>query len=136
VAAARQVAPSYGRGGKDVAGYDAALSRVLTRRQRKFLEELAPHLGSPKGAPLPIEDLVDALTRAEMRTAFVLTGDLLAVIDEAGIADPGLRSAMRDPGSAALAAGLEHPWVGDVVRFGLTPEATSLRRRVGAIWQR
>jgi tetratricopeptide (TPR) repeat protein len=136
VAAARQVAPSYGRGGKDVAGYDAALARVLTRRQKKFLEELAPHLAAPKGAPPRIEDLVEALTRAEIRTALVLTGDLLAVVDEAGLADAGVRSAARSPGSAALAALLEHPWIGDAVRFGLTPEATSLRRRVGAIWQR
>jgi hypothetical protein len=136
VAAARQVVPSYGRGGKDVAGYDAGLARVLTRRQKRLLEELGAHLAAPKGAPPPIDEFVDALTRAELRVAFVLSGDLLAVIDEVGLGDAALRAAARAPGGATLATCLDHPRVGDVIRFGLTPEATSLRRRVGSIWQR
>jgi tetratricopeptide (TPR) repeat protein len=136
VAAARQVVPAYGRGGKDVAGYDAGLARVLTRRQRKLLEELGAHLGAPKGAPPPMDEFVDALTRAELRVAFVLSGDLLAVIDEVGLADAALRAAARAPGGATLATCLDHTRIGDVIRFGLTPEATSLRRRVGSIWQR
>jgi hypothetical protein len=33
-----------------------------------------------------------------------------------------------------VAAVLDHPFAGDVVRFALTPEATALRRRVGSTW--
>jgi hypothetical protein len=134
VAAARQVVPAYGRGGKAVASYDSAITRAISRRQRRMLDEIAPHLGTAAGTPPPIEELVEALVRGEIRAAFLLTGDLLAVVDEVGLTDPALRTATSTPGAACLAACLEHPFVGDVVRFALTPDATLLRRRVGSTW--
>jgi hypothetical protein len=134
VAAARQVAPEYGRETAATAAFTAALARALTRRQRRLLEELAPHLASAPSQIPPPEDFADALLRAEMRTAYVLGGDLLAVIDEAGLRDPALADLVRVPGPGALSGVLEHPRVGDVVRFALTPDATALRRRVSSTW--
>jgi tetratricopeptide (TPR) repeat protein len=136
VAAARQVAPDYGRETATTAAFGAAFARSLTRRQRKLLEELAPHLASAPSQIPPPEDFADALLRAEMRTAYVLTGDLLAVIDEAGLRDTALADLVRAPGPGALSGVLEHPRVGDVVRFALTPEATALRRRASSTWTR
>jgi tetratricopeptide (TPR) repeat protein len=136
VAAARQVAPGYGPDqGKLAASYETNLARVLTRRQRRLLEELAPQLATASAAPPPVEQFVDALIRAELRTAFLLTGDLLALIDDIALDDPVLRAALQ-PGasSEALATVLHHPWAGDVVRFALTAEATLLRRRLGTVW--
>ena len=40
----------------------------------------------------------------------------------------------RPPGPQALAAALDHPLTGDVIRYALTPEATALRRRLGTVW--
>jgi len=107
---------------------------VLTRRQRKLLEELAPHIAAPQSRPMPIAEFVHALARAELRTAFVVTGDLLAVVDEIRPLDAALHRSMQSNDPQALAAVLEHPFAGDVVRFALTPEATALRRRVGSTW--
>jgi hypothetical protein len=136
VAAARQVAPGYGPDqGKLAASYETNLARVLTRRQRKLLEELAPHLATASAAPPPVEQFVDALIRAELRTAFLLTGDLLALIEDIALDDPVLRAALQPGGSSqALATVLNHPWAGDVVRFALTTQATLLRRRLGTVW--
>jgi hypothetical protein len=99
-----------------------------------MLEELAPHLASPKGRPVPVDSFIGALAHAELRAAYVLTGDLLATIDELRGLDAAFLRATESPGRAALAAVLDHPFAGDVTRFALTTEATALRRRVGATW--
>jgi hypothetical protein len=75
-----------------------------------------------------------ALARAEARIAYLLTGDLLATIDELQSFDDALRTGMNAPGTESLGAVLRHPVAGDVVRFALTTEATALRRRVGSTW--
>jgi hypothetical protein len=140
VAAARQVVPAYATQDADpaasklVAQHDASLARVLTRRQRKLLEELTPHIASAQARPPPADEFVHALARAELRTAFVVTGDLLATIDEARAIDATLDRAAEAPGARALAAVLGHPLAGDAARFALTPEATALRRRLGSTW--
>jgi hypothetical protein len=140
VAAARQAVPSYATddvgvlASKFVAQHEATLAKVLSRRHRKLLEELAPHIAAPQSRPMPFDAFLDALSRAELRTAFLVTGDLLATIDEAGATDPVLCQAMESPGPRALAALLRHPLAGDVARFALTPEATALRRRLGSAW--
>jgi tetratricopeptide (TPR) repeat protein len=140
VAAARQVVPNYGEDDVDVlaaklvAQYDGAVGRVLTRRQRKLLEELAPHIASPQSRPPSVDAFVTALARAELRAAFVVTGDLLTVVEEIRTGDATLHGASRSPGRHALSAVLEHPFAGDVTRFALTPEATALRRRLGSTW--
>ena len=74
------------------------------------------------------------LASAELRLAYVLTGDLLSLIEELRALDPILQAASDTPGRAALAAVLDHPYAGDAARFALGTEATALRRRVGATW--
>jgi len=140
IAAARQVVPGYGADDIDViasklvAQHEAGVARALARRQRKLLEELAPHIASPQSRPPPFEQFVSALARAELRTAFLVTGDLLTMIDEMRPLDSALQRATESTGPQALAAVLDHPYAGDVVRYALTPEATALRRRLGATW--
>ena len=140
VAAARQVVPTYGAddldvlSGKLVTQHEQGVARVLSRRQKKLLEELAPHIAAPQGRLMPIEALIGALARGELRAAYVLTGDLLATVDELRAIDTNLSRLTESPGPAALAAILEHAYAGDIARFALTTEATALRRRVGATW--
>jgi tetratricopeptide (TPR) repeat protein len=140
VAAARQVVPRYGADDVDVltmklvTQHEATMAKVLSRRQKKLLEELAPHIAQPQSRPPKADVFVNALARAEMRTAFVVTGDLLTMVDEMGRLDQTLQRATKAGGPNALAAVLEHGFAGDVVRFALTPEATALRRRLGSIW--
>jgi tetratricopeptide (TPR) repeat protein len=140
IAAARQVIPNYGADEVDVlssklvAQYEPTVAKGIVRKNKKFLEELAPHLVSPQGRPVPVDSFIGALARAELRAAYVLTGDLLATIDELRGLDASFLHATESPGRAALAAVLDHPFAGDVTRFALTTEATALRRRVGATW--
>jgi tetratricopeptide (TPR) repeat protein len=140
VAAARQVVPGFAADDVDVlaaklvAQYETQVAKALSRRQKKLLEELAPHIGAPAGRIMPADAFVGCLARAEMRTAYLLGGDLLASIDELRAMDSALHRATDAPGPGALAAVLEHAFAGDVVRFALTNEATALRRRVGASW--
>ena len=140
VAAARQVVPNFGDDFVDVLSkklvltYEPTVTRALSRRQRKTLEELAPHIAAPQGRPLPIDSFVSALGRAELRAAYLLCGDLLATIDEIRALDPAFSRATERPGPAAVNAALEHPFAGDLARFALTPEATALRRRIGTTW--
>jgi tetratricopeptide (TPR) repeat protein len=140
IAAARQVVPNYGvddidvLSSKLVAQHEMQIARVLSRRQRKLLEELAPHIAAPQSRPPSVDAFVSSLARAELRAAFVVTGDLLTVVEEIRTADATLHGTTRSPGRAALAAVLSHTFGGDVVRFALTPEATALRRRLGSTW--
>ena len=133
VAAARQVVKGYGSADANLAAqHEGALARLLTRRQRKLLDELAPHIASPQAAPPPADDFVQAITRAELRAAFLVTGDLLAMLEEMRPLDAALHGAIESPGTQALATLLDHPLAGDLVRYALTPEATNLRRRLGS----
>jgi hypothetical protein len=140
IAAARQVVPGYAADEVDgltstlVEKHEVTISRVLSRRQRKLLEELAPHIASPQARRPVMDSFLAALARAELRAAFVVTGDLLTVVEEIRSFDQAFQAATRSPGKSALAAVLDHPFAGDVVRFALTPEATALRRRVGSTW--
>ena len=140
VASARQVVSNYGseevdaESSKLVGQYEPGIAKVLSRRQRKLLEELAPHLSAPQGRPMPIDIFIGALARAELRIAYLLTGDLLATIDELRGLDNGFLLATERPGNQSLGAVLEHAFSGDVIRFALANEATALRRRVGATW--
>jgi tetratricopeptide (TPR) repeat protein len=140
VAAARAVTPLYGKDDVDVlslklvAQYEPNLAKELSRRHRQALERLAPLLGTPGARMISIDVLIGALARAELRTAYLLTGDVLATIDELRGLDPAFLQATESPGRTSVAAVLDHPFAGDVVRFALTPEATALRRRVGSTW--
>jgi hypothetical protein len=142
-AAARQVVEGYAADVGDadtqelIAEFTRRVARAIGRKQKKALQELAPALGATR--PLTIAD-VDALergvARAELRAAFLLTGDLLATIDAARLRDPELSRAMSGVGKKVLAASLGDPLTGDLIAFALTPGATALRRRAGTIWGR
>ena len=140
IASARQVVPTYGADQVDVisqklvAQYEPGVAKALTRKQRRLLEELVPHLSAAAGRPVPVDAFIGALARAELRVAYLLTGDLLATIDELRGLDPTFLRATDQPGRESLAKVLEHAFAGDVIRFALTTEATALRRRVGATW--
>ena len=140
VACARIVVPNYGKDEIDVLSarlvsqYEPLVTKNIARKQKKALEELAPRLASPDARPIPIEALTGALAHAELRTAYLVTGDLLATIDELRGMDAKFLKATANPGRAALGAVLSHRFAGDVSRFALTPEATALRRRVGSAW--
>lgn len=140
VACARLVVPNFGREEIDVISarlisqYEPLVSKNISRKQKKALEELVPRLTSPDARLIPIEALTGALAHAELRTAYLVTGDLLATIDELRGMDAKFLKATATPGRAALTAVLGHRFAGDVSRFALTPEATALRRRVGATW--
>ena len=140
VACARLVVQNFGREEIDVISarlisqYEPLVSKNVSRKQKKALEELVPRLTSSEGRLIPIEALTGALAHAELRTAYLVTGDLLATIDELRGMDAKFLKATASPGRAALTAVLGHRFAGDVSRFALTPEATALRRRVGATW--
>jgi tetratricopeptide (TPR) repeat protein len=139
VAAARHAVPSYARD-MDlsteplITQYEGPVAKTISRRQRKLLEELASHIAAPAGRPILVTHLVAALARGELRTAYLLTGDLLATIDDVRGADAALLKATEQPGRSALGAVLEHPYAGDVARFATTPEAAALKRRLGTAW--
>lgn len=140
IAAARAVVPGYAQEDLDVLSaklvtqYEPTVARALSRKQKKLLEELAPHIAAPQGRPMPVDAFVATLARAELRVAYVLTGDLLATIDEYRGIDPVLLRATETPGRAALAAVLDHPFAGDVARWAILPEATALKRRLATAW--
>jgi hypothetical protein len=140
VAAARAVVPGYGNDDVDVLSmklvvqYEPNVVREMSRKQRQALEKLAAMITSPMGRPISIDLLIGALARAELRIAYLLTGDILATIDELRGLDGAFLQATETPGRGSVAAVLDHPFAGDVVRFALTPEATALRRRVGSTW--
>jgi tetratricopeptide (TPR) repeat protein len=138
VAAARQVVPGYGARDRDagaaqlISQFESSLARALSRRQRKLLEELAPHIASPQSQPIQMDLFVGALVRAEVRAAFLVTGDLVSILHELRRTDATLQRATQSASPSALVAVLEHPVAGDLVRFALTAEATALRRRLGS----
>lgn len=139
VAAARNAVPGYARDldlstEPLIAQYEGPVQKTITRRQRKLLEELASHIAAPQGRPPLVNHFVAALARGELRTAYILTGDLLATIDDVRGADAALLKGTAEPGRAALTAVLEHPYAGDVARFAVTPEAAALKRRMGTSW--
>jgi hypothetical protein len=139
IAAARLIAPGYGRDldlstEPLIAQYEGPVAKAIARRQRKLLDELSLHMQAPQGRPIVVTRFVAALARGELRTAYILTGDLLATIDDVRGADVALLRATEQPGRAALAAVLDHPYTGDVARFASTPEAAALKRRMSTAW--
>jgi len=139
VASARLVNPSYARDldlstEPLISQYEGPVAKSIARRQRKLLEELQTHLNATHGRPMIVTHFVAALARGELRTAYVLTGDLLATIDDVRGADAALLRATEQPGRTALSAALEHPYAGDVARFAVTPEAAALKRRMSTAW--
>jgi hypothetical protein len=136
VSGARQVAKGYGSADPALlAQYDGAMAKALSRKQRKLLEEMAPRLSGASTKLPPADEFARALSRAELRAAFLVGGDLLAIVEEMRPLDASLHAA-NDGGTRALATLLGHPSISDLVRFALSPEATALRRRLGSTWTR
>lgn len=140
VAAGRTVNPAFARDDVDVLSlklvlqYEPGLAKDLSRKQKQALEKLVPLMNGPQGRVCPVDVLIGALAKAELRIAYILTGDVLATIDELRGLDTAFLQATEAPGRGSLAAVLDHPFAGDLVRFALTTEATALRRRVGSTW--
>jgi hypothetical protein len=134
VAAARLVVPTFGDDlrdgdrGEAANDYARPLGRAISRAHRKVLATLTSGLEAIHGPTLAeIEALVLGARTAELRVAFLLTGDLLATLDE-------LHPLPATRGTAALATILSHPLASDVCRFALTTRATALRRELGTLW--
>jgi hypothetical protein len=134
------VAPGYATEDIDVlasravAQYEPGIVKGIARKQRKQLEEIGPRLAMGKSSLPPADVFVSALARAELRAAYIVSGDLLAAVAELRQEDAALHEATQRPGPRAIAAFLEHPLAGDLCRFALSAEATALRRRVGSVW--
>ena len=141
VTAARIVSPRYAAEQNDaaleslVAEYAKPLGRAVGRAHKKALSALLPRLEGSRGPT--VDDVRDAVRRvgqAELRVAFLLTGDLLATLDDLRASDGEYAAAAGTPGPGALAATLRHPLGGDTASFALTETATTIRREAGTIW--
>jgi hypothetical protein len=141
VTAARIVCPSYAAELHDgaleslVADHTKPLGRAVGRAHKKALSALLPRLEEGRGPTVDdVRELVRCAYQTELRAAFLLTGDLLATLDDLRAGDSDYARAAGTPGPGALAATLRHPLAGDVVRFALTEGATTIRREAGTIW--
>jgi tetratricopeptide (TPR) repeat protein len=139
--AARQAVPGFASRSMDPEQQELAddfarrVGRAIGRRQKKALAELAARL--EESLPPTLADAVGferAVARTELRSAFVMTGDLLATLDAVRASDPELSRATASVGPSALAAALIHPVAGDVAVFALSSAAMGLRWRAGTLW--
>ncbi|HWL87335.1 MAG TPA: hypothetical protein VNO21_16135, partial [Polyangiaceae bacterium] len=142
-AAGRHGNSSYGYDIRDrqladlMSEYEPRVARAIGRKQRKLLADLSHHLDAPAGASLQeVEAMIRAISLAELRVAFLITGDLLATLDELRSFDPHFAHALSTADEYTVAAIFSHPLAGDLARFALTKEATALRWRMGSIWGR
>jgi tetratricopeptide (TPR) repeat protein len=142
-AAARQVVDGYASEVGDaetqelVEEFTERVARAIGRKQKRALLDLAPALRATR--PLVAADVAafeQALARAELRAAFLLTGDLLSTLDSARLVDGELFLATSSVGKSSLSATLTHPLAIDLVAFALAPATTALRRRGGSVWGR
>jgi Tfp pilus assembly protein PilF len=137
IAVARQVAPSFGavpceRVEPLVADYELRARRAIDRKRRKALEDIDGALAH--AAPMSVDAFTDAVLRTEARAAFLLAGDLRAALEALGMTEPGLLDALRSPGRVGLAGVLTRPVARDLAAFGLSGDATALRRSLGTLW--
>jgi hypothetical protein len=142
VAAARVVAPRFATSPNDraleslVAEYAKPVSKAIGRAHKKALAALETRLEA-SGATCTLEDvkaLVRHVGQTELRVAFLLTGDLVATLDDLRASDHDYARAAQSPGPAAVVATLRHPLAGDTARFALGEAATELRRTIGTLW--
>jgi len=113
------------------------VGKAIGRKQKKALGELAPALSEMRAPTLAEVGAFERLVaQAELRAAFIVTGDLLSTLDAARARDGALGAATASVGAAGLRATLGHPVAGDLTRFALSPAATTLRWRAGTLWGR
>ncbi|WP_394830861.1 hypothetical protein LVJ94_30565 [Pendulispora rubella] len=140
-AAARHANPQYSYDVRErhlaelIAEYEPRVARAIGRKQRKLLADLAYRLDAPVGpTPSEMEALVRSVAHAELRVAFLVTGDLLATVDELRALDPHFARALGGMNEHSVATIFSHALAGDLARFALSKEATALRWRTGTIW--
>jgi tetratricopeptide (TPR) repeat protein len=138
--AIRQVVPGYAADAGDADQQDLVeemarrVAKTIGRKQKKALQELVPALESAhEVTPEDGRAFELALARAELRAAFVVTGDLLATLDVARGDDAALGAATASVGKPALDAMLRHPAARDLAGFALAPPTTALRWRAGSL---
>ena len=126
VAAARIVVPSFASSPSNraletlVAEYGKPVAKAIGRAHKKALSALEPRLAQ-SGATLSIEDVASLFKRvaqAELAVAFLLTGNLVATLDELRATDGDYARAAREPSPAALVATLHHPLAGEAAQAG------------------
>jgi cellulose synthase operon protein C len=103
----------------------APVQRAVGRRQRKLLEEILPNASCNYDA----RAFLIGVRRSEYRSAYVMTGDLVCSVDYVRRFDRELARAAEAPRVL-----LQHPVTNELLRFAMTPEAFSERRRLGTIW--
>ncbi len=107
----------------------------LAFKQRKALGDLSERLAAdPRLDARAAYAFQLAIARTELRTAFVLSGDLLATLDALRAADAAFARETDRVGPRALAGTLVHPVGSDLVRFAMARQTTALRRRLGTTW--
>jgi len=100
------------------------VQRAIGRRQRKLLESIAPTVTSGYDPRL----FSIGVRRTEYRTAYVLCGNLVAAVDYLRRFDPELGRSADAPRVL-----LDHPVSNELLRFALTADAYTERRRVGTV---
>ncbi len=131
VSAMRCVIPNFGNGEisaqreSSAQGLLPAMQRAIGRRQRRAIEDLAPNI-------IPGWDFRAfsiGVRRSEYRTAYTLSGDLLGSLDYLKRFDTDIGRATDNP-----RVFLQHPVTNELVRYALSAEGYTERRRVGAVW--
>jgi tetratricopeptide (TPR) repeat protein len=138
IAVARQVTPGYAMEGDappEAVTYEPQVAKAIGRRQRKLLEPLAMHLVVHEGRPPDLAQFLLAIEQCGVRAAYLLSGEITSVAHAVAREDRSLKEALSRPGLPALTTLLGHPLLGDTIRFALTQDATSLRKRLGSAWR-
>jgi hypothetical protein len=102
-----------------------AVNRAIGRRQRKALEEVAGRVS----ASYDPRSFTIGIRRSEYRIAYILSGDLLAAIDYLRRFDREIGRSTEEPRVL-----LQHPVTNEVMRYALTVDAYTERRRAGTVW--
>ncbi|MEO7091705.1 MAG: tetratricopeptide repeat protein, partial [Polyangiales bacterium] len=95
------------------------IQKAVARKTRRQLEEIAPRVTAFDPARF-----ARAVDQGALRTSYLLTGDLTSALDH-------LR---RYEEVAVSELGRAETTTGDLIRFALTADASTLRRRLGTSW--
>ncbi len=131
MSAIRCVVPHFGSGEISAQRESAAqnilpgMQRAIGRRQRRALEDLAPNLI----ASWDFRAFSIGVRRSEYRTAYILSGDLLGSLDYLKRFDADIGRATDNP-----RVFLQHPVTNELIRYALSAEGYTERRRVGTVW--
>jgi len=110
--------PSARKRRSEVEELSKRVQKALSRKARRQLEEIASRLTTLDGARF-----VRAIDQGAIRAAYLLTGDATSAIDHLRRFD---ERAMHDLSPDSV--------IGALLRFILSPDAGSFRRRLGTTW--